>query len=162
VEDDAAAVVELARVVRPGGSILLNLPAHPWLASAHDKITHSARRYTKARVREIAAEARLDVVRLGYWNSTLFPALALWPPAPPALWRLARRRGAGEPGVWAPAPFVIPPLATLLRGEAFLSPRLPLPPGLSLFAVLRRPAEITSGPPVARPHGRDSSGILSR
>ncbi len=131
VENDASALSEMARVVKPGGSVLLNLPAHPFLASAHDKTIHGARRYTKRRIREMAKIARLEVTRLGYWNSTLFPVLAAW--------RLLNRNSPASSDVSSPPPVVNSLLATLLRVEAFLFPHVPLPPGLSLFAVLKRP-----------------------
>ncbi len=137
VADDARALAEIARVVKPGGAILLNLPAHPWLASAHDRMIQGARRFSRRRVREIAAHAGVEVVRIGWWNSTLFPALAAW--------RRLRRESPADSDVSLPPAPVNALLSALLRFEARAFGIVPLPPGLSLFAVLRRPLRRSSG-----------------
>ncbi|MBL8841027.1 MAG: class I SAM-dependent methyltransferase [Planctomycetes bacterium] len=136
VADDAAALAELARVTRPGGVVLLNLPAHRDLYGAHDAFVHTQRRYERADVERIAAAAGLAVERLCWFNSALFP-----------LARARRRRtraAAAASDVALPLAPVNALLSAWLRFEAWWTLRAPLPTGLSLFAILRRP-----GPPVA-------------
>jgi hypothetical protein len=131
VLDDEAALIELARVVRRGGFVFLNLPAHEALAGAHDRFIHGARRYSRSRVREMAARAGLEVTTLGWWNSILFPLIAAS--------RWLRRGAAAKSDVALPSPLVNAALSLLLRGEARVFGVFPLPPGLSIFAVLRKP-----------------------
>lgn len=50
IPDDASAIQEAFRVLRPGGIFLVTVPAHPWLFSAHDKFLHHIRRYTKKEI----------------------------------------------------------------------------------------------------------------
>lgn len=135
VPDDAAAVAEIARVVRPGGFIVLNLPAHDWLRGAHDVIIHTARRYTKKRVREIVESAGLEIARLSFFNCTLFPAVV----AARMLFRRADdSHGASDV---RPLPGVLNAfLTSVLRAEGRVIQHLPLPFGLSLFCVARKPA----------------------
>src|SRR5271156_6021064 len=45
VEDDAAALAELARVARPGAAVLLSVPLHPELWNAFDDFVGHRRRY---------------------------------------------------------------------------------------------------------------------
>ena len=75
--DEAAALAEFRRCLKPGGRLLLNLPAYQWMASAHDVHVHNARRYTAPQARAILAAAGFTAVSCGYWNSLLFPLMLL-------------------------------------------------------------------------------------
>lgn len=133
VEDDGAAVRELARVLRPRGVLLVRVPALRMLWGAHDEAVHSRHRYTTHEVRGLLEEAGLTVERATYANSILFPLLALRR----ALDRLTGRRGSD-------VGFLPPPLEWMFRGtlglEARLLRRLSFPVGASVFAVARKPS----------------------
>jgi SAM-dependent methyltransferase len=73
----AAALVELTRVLAPGGLLVLNLPAFEWLHSAHDLQVHNARRFTAGSATALLAEAGLRQIRAAYWNSLLLPLMVL-------------------------------------------------------------------------------------
>jgi SAM-dependent methyltransferase len=132
VADDAAALAELARVTRPGGVVVLWLPGYEALRSSHDVQVHTARRYTRAGVRALAARAGLAPERITGVGALLAP--------------LAFARARLEGGA-APAHSLVDRtpgplnalLATLLAAEGEIGLRAPLPFGLSLLAVLRRP-----------------------
>jgi len=133
VADDGAALAELARVTRPGGAVILNLPAYRALRGAHDEFVHGARRYDRADVAALAARAGLRVERLTSWNAALLAPAFL-------VRRLSRGRPAQSDVSLPPAPLNAA-LAAWLRAEAWLALRTGLPFGLSVFAVLRRPIE---------------------
>lgn len=75
--DEAAALAEFRRCLRPGGLLLLNLPAYQWMESAHDRHVHNIRRYTAGVARQRVAAAGFAAVKAGYWNSLLFPLMIL-------------------------------------------------------------------------------------
>jgi len=76
IEDDVAALKGMASLLRPGGKILIAVPAHQWLWSAHDVVNHHHRRYSKASLVKAIAAAGLAPRKLTYFNSLLFPLAA--------------------------------------------------------------------------------------
>ena len=76
IEDDVAALAAMKTLLKPGGKILIAVPAHQWLWSAHDVVNHHHRRYSKATLRAAITAAGLKPARLSYFNSLLFPLAA--------------------------------------------------------------------------------------
>jgi SAM-dependent methyltransferase len=128
IDEDAAAVAAIARKLKRGGKFLMTVPAHPWMWSAHDVVNHHKRRYSKATLRRLIDGSPLKLDKLGYFNSLLFPAAVAE--------RLASKvRGKDGADVKLPSAPVNSALRTVFAAERHLVGRLPLPPGLSLFAV---------------------------
>jgi SAM-dependent methyltransferase len=136
--DDRAALAELRRVCRPGGWLLVTVPAYQALWSHHDEANHHFRRYSRAMLRGAAGSAGWSVQRVSSFNSVLL--------APAAAVRVAQRR-FGRPNGY---------VNDLALGPAWLNDALERPLaleagwlgrgrtlafGLSLLAVLRRPPD---------------------
>lgn len=133
VGDDRAAARELARVLRPGGLLLLNLPAYDILQSRHDRAIHTARRYTRRRVADLLAAAGLAPLRLGHWNTLLFPLAAV-----ARLWGRLRPTDAHGSDV-QPAPAWQNTLfGRVLEFEIGLRRRGEMPFGLSVIALAQK------------------------
>jgi SAM-dependent methyltransferase len=75
--DPAATVRELSRVVAPGGRLLLIEPNHPWLWRGHDRVTHTARRFTVDGLASLAERAGLHIERATAAFSFLVPPAAV-------------------------------------------------------------------------------------
>jgi ubiquinone/menaquinone biosynthesis C-methylase UbiE len=75
--EPADALAELHRVLRPGGTLVLNLPAYEWLRSAHDVRVHNARRFTRHGATRLLEAAGFTAITGLYWNTLLLPLMAL-------------------------------------------------------------------------------------
>jgi SAM-dependent methyltransferase len=75
--DPDVAVGEFYRCLQPRGAVVLNLPAYQWMLSSHDHITHQGRRFTAARAIGLLRRAGFADIRASYWNTFLFPLMAL-------------------------------------------------------------------------------------
>ena len=133
VTDDREAMGELARVLRPDGLLLVRVPALKVLWGAHDEAVHSRHRYTKGELRALLEGAGLEVLRLTYCNSILFPLLLVRRTVD----RLASRHGSDVEFLPAPVEWLFRQL--LLVEAALIRRGLNLPLGASVVALARKP-----------------------
>lgn len=138
-EDDAS-MRELRRVTRPGGVIVLTVPAHPLLWSTHDVVNAHYRRYTRRTLAALAAKADLLMVSDTYFNSLILaPAAAVrWQQR---LLPTARRPSDLERTSRAWNRWLEVPVAAEAR---LIARGTRIPAGLSLLCVLRRPSPFVS------------------
>ncbi|HWE76477.1 MAG TPA: methyltransferase domain-containing protein [Stellaceae bacterium] len=73
--EPAEALAALAPCLKPRGLLLLNLPAYRWLFSGHDLAVDNVRRFGAGEVRALLRGAGFAEIRIGYWNSLLFPLM---------------------------------------------------------------------------------------
>ena len=130
VADDGGSLRTAHGLLRPGGSLLLTVPAHRFLWSTHDEAHHHHRRYDRRQLRGRAVEAGFTVRYLGHFNSLLLPVVALV--------RLLDRGGSGSGGLGVPPVPLNRLLAGLLGAERHLMPACELPWGVSLLLVAHR------------------------
>ena len=67
------AVAEFARVLKPGGFLVLRTSALDWLRSRHSEFTHERQRFTRGRLIRAVEEHGFRVVRCTYANTLLLP-----------------------------------------------------------------------------------------
>lgn len=150
LDDDAAGLREALRLVRPGGLLLVTVPALPSLWGGQDVVSEHRRRYTKRTLTRLFDGAGLKGYRASYFNTLLFPLAASV--------RLARRAaGTGSrprsdfddnrPGLANDV------LAWVFGLESRLITRAALPVGVSLLTTYRVPP---GRPLEAATEGRDA------
>lgn len=124
----AAALSEFYRTLCPGGLLVLNMPAYGWLASAHDRRVHNARRVTPSQLRAWLAQAGFTAITTRFWNALLLPMMI----AQRKL--LATGNAASDVAVFSPW------LDATLHGITRFEHALPIawPAGGSILATARR------------------------
>lgn len=78
MEDDKKALKNWGHLLKPGGKVIVFVPAFMSLWSGHDVINHHYRRYTVRELKEKAELADLRIQKSGYWNFTLFFPIYTW------------------------------------------------------------------------------------
>ncbi|MCU1497013.1 MAG: type 11 methyltransferase [Acidimicrobiales bacterium] len=137
IEPDEAALREWARVLEPGGQLVLSTSSYAWLWSGHDVSNHHVRRYVTGDLDRLLRRVGLEPEVVSYVNCFLFPPIL----AVRLLERLVRRgrgfearKDTGE----VPEP-VNRLLIRVLALEARLLARRPLPFGVSMVARAVKP-----------------------
>jgi SAM-dependent methyltransferase len=92
LEPEADALAELARVLAPGGRLLLSVPAYEWAWSDFDETNGHHRRYTRARAVAAVEKAGLSVTRSTYAFGGVFPFFAAERLARRVATRFSRKR----------------------------------------------------------------------
>jgi ubiquinone/menaquinone biosynthesis C-methylase UbiE len=133
VEDDQRAVDEFARVIRPGGSVMLMEPAIPRLRRDHDEVNGVRRRYRLDDMRAMAARAGLTVARATHANSFLVP--------PAAALAVAHRlkRAGGDSASDFERDRLGPLFAAMAAGERRMLARRDIPFGLNGIVIASKP-----------------------
>ena len=128
IEDDVAALKGMASLLKPGGKILIAVPAHQWLWSAHDVVNHHHRRYSKDSLVTAITAAGLTSRKLTYFNSLLFPLAA-------AARIAGRLTGRDDSDDSPPAKPLNALFEAIFRLERHAVGRVPLTPGVSIVTL---------------------------
>lgn len=75
--DVDAALADFRRSLKPGGVVLLSLPAYQWMMSFHDRAVSTVRRFDRTQMLAWMQRAGYVDIRITYWNTLLFPVMVL-------------------------------------------------------------------------------------
>jgi SAM-dependent methyltransferase len=137
VDDDVSALRESHRTCKPGGLMLLTVPAYRFLWGRQDEISRHRRRYVASDVRQRVTSAGFSIQRLTYFNTVLFPIIAAI--------RIFRRWRGPRSGETLRSDFSMTQpgrlndiLAVIFAGESLLLPYVDLPLGVSVLCVAEK------------------------
>ncbi|MEN6451673.1 MAG: class I SAM-dependent methyltransferase [Thermoguttaceae bacterium] len=136
LEAARSGVLRIVERIRPGGLLMMNLPAYQWLFSRHDRAVATRERFTASQIRRFLDPMGLRIERLSYRLCALFPAIVLarLPSMLPG-----RRDRAPHSDLSIPSSLVNRCLGQALKWENHAILRgIRLPWGSSIFVVARR------------------------
>jgi len=137
VKADLDAVREMARIVRPGGVVVLTLAALDVLRGDHAEVWQEVRRYNPGTARRLVEAAGLRPERVSFMFASLFPLMA----SVRLVQRVTRRFGRtvrADTDITVPIGPVNVLLTALVSAEAALVRHVPMPIGSSLLVVARK------------------------
>jgi SAM-dependent methyltransferase len=138
VPDDGQALAEFYRVLKPGGILMMNLPALEWLKGQHDLAVNIVHRYTPRRLNTQLTKQGFEIEKMSFANSLLFPLVAPYRLA--TNWFPTDNDGPRS-DVFLPFRPINSTLAWVMQLESRLIPHFDVPIGMSLFVVARKAGE---------------------
>jgi SAM-dependent methyltransferase len=132
IQDDKKALIEVTKLLNPAGTLIITVPAYSWLYGPHDKMHHHYRRYSRNALNETITYSSLDILKIFYFNTLLFPLVILA--------RLADmlKNSDESIGYSTPNNIVNQLLYRIFSIERLLVNKINLPFGASIVAVCRK------------------------
>jgi 2-polyprenyl-3-methyl-5-hydroxy-6-metoxy-1,4-benzoquinol methylase len=128
IADDRRAFARMVELLKPGGLLLITVPAGPWLFGYHDEQLGHYRRYTKRTLRELVGEY-CTIERIRYFGFTLVPVCYLY----------SRRWRKPYPVAESGDATKSPVKSLVLRGLMNVDRLVPFPLGTSLLMKAVKP-----------------------
>jgi len=138
LQDDRRAISELYQIVRPGGHLVVTVPAFQSLWGDHDELYGHFRRYRLRELREKLRAAGFEIVKMSYFEPLFFVPLWLF-----RKWKrlMPRKGGLAQKDDFVATPGPLNALLTeAIALERFALRHVSLPIGVTLLGVARRPA----------------------
>jgi SAM-dependent methyltransferase len=133
VEQPERALAEFRRVLRPGGAVMLTMPAYRWMHSYHDRQVGNLRRYSRSELVTLLRADGFTTEWASYWNTLTFPLAVLRRKILPA--------GEGESDVRLYPPAVEGTFDAMMKLEhAWIARGWALPFGNGVMALGRKGA----------------------
>jgi SAM-dependent methyltransferase len=136
LDDDAQALLKLDLRLKPGGWLLITVPAYQFLWSEHDDINHHKRRYVLKGLKQVVSQAGYSIYYGSYFNTFLFPIVAGVRIVKKIL-QISNSTGNSNDLLLPPKP-VNQFLSLLFASERYLMDQLSLPFGVSVLLLARK------------------------
>jgi len=139
VSDAGLAALEIYRCLKPGGIVVITMPAYQWMYSYHDREVANLRRYSRREVNALLSDVGFAVVASTYWNLLPFPLAVLRRKILPPV-----KSGSDVRLFSTPVEAAFNAMMALEHGWLAAGGRLPF--GSSVLTVARKPAHDAGSP----------------
>lgn len=134
IDQDSESLQALSKLLKPGGRIVLTVPAFSFLWSQHDEENHHKRRYNRRNLSCLVTSSKLSLDYISYFNFWLFPIVA----GIRVIRKVIPYKGAWQ-DMKLPAPVPNKILQSIFNSERHFIGKRNLPFGMSLVAVISNP-----------------------
>lgn len=131
--EQAKAIAQFRRVLKPEGLLAINVPAYQWLRSRHDDVVGNRNRLNRGRLSDLLQRGGFSIQKISHWNMFLFPAAATV--------RLVKKfysRHADASDLRPVSPIINRLMTAILAVEAIMLKSIDLPFGLSILVIARK------------------------
>lgn len=132
IDDDSGSLRALYARLKPGGRLLITVPAFPFMWSHHDETHHHKRRYRRQNLVDVVSGAGFSVNFVSYYNVLLFPIVA-------GVRVLRKSAKNGSEQLTTPPEIFNRLLGALFSSERHVLGHVSLPFGVSLILLAQRP-----------------------
>ncbi|MGB3655481.1 MAG: class I SAM-dependent methyltransferase [Rivularia sp. (in: cyanobacteria)] len=137
LDDDLSALKALYYKLKPGGYLLITVPAYRFLWSEHDDINHHKRRYRLKGLKQVVKKAGYELNYSSYFNTFLFPVVAIVRVLAKLLPKQNNNQISSD--LVVPSKPVNHILKLLFASERYLIDKFTLPFGVSVLLLARKP-----------------------
>ena len=137
LDDDLSAIKALYYKLKPGGYLLITVPAYRFLWSEHDDINHHKRRYRLKGLKQVVKKAGYELNYGSYFNTFLFPVVAIVRVLAKLLPKQNNNQLSSD--LVVPSKPVNQILKWLFASERYLINKFPLPFGVSVLILAQKP-----------------------
>ncbi len=130
IDDEETVLKSCKQLLKPGGSIIITVPAYKLLWTKRDDFHHHKRRYTKHQLIKAVKDSGLSITKISYYNTLLFP-LAL-------LARISTKllKTEKDPDLILPASPINRTMRFIFASEKYFLKYFNFPFGLSLVSIV--------------------------
>jgi 2-polyprenyl-3-methyl-5-hydroxy-6-metoxy-1,4-benzoquinol methylase len=143
IEDDHTAMKEVARILKPGGRVIISVPAYQFLYANNDRAAQHYRRYSRAAVAELFESSGLLVRRNSHANVLLFPLILPLVLLSKMIESVFMKKVESDHTnlSWPMPAFLHTILYRIFAAELLVSRQCDIPVGHSIAAIAQAPAE---------------------
>lgn len=132
IDDSKGALERINRLLRPGGKVMITVPAYEWMWSKWDELHHHKRRYTRSRLSTELIESGFKLNKLSHFNTFLFPLIL----TTRVIIKFFNLKGGAGHGT--PPKLLNSILSQIIKFESYLMNYFNLPFGVSILSIAEK------------------------